>query len=312
MSATAILLMAYGTPDTTDDIEPYLTDIRRGRKPTTEAVEELKGRYLRIGGKSPLLEITTAQASALENQLTSRGIRTRVYIGMKHWHPYIREVVPQIVGAGYDRIVGLVLAPHYSQMSIGGYKQTLQESADASGRLNVDFIESWYDHPLFHLAVKERVENALAQFAKPDEAELLFTAHSLPQRILAMNDPYPAQLASSCRSVADLLGREEWSFAYQSAGQTNDKWLGPDLVEHLNDMQPANRVGGVLVVPIGFVADHLEILYDIDVEAQEFARSINLELKRSESLNTSPTFISALTDIVSKHVLSAQTVYSDG
>jgi ferrochelatase len=302
MAATAILLMAYGTPASADDIEPYLADIRRGRKPTPDAVEDLKRRYLRIGGKSPLLEITRAQASAVEKQLNSQGVSTRVYIGMKHWHPYIREVVPEIVADGYDRIVGLVLAPHYAQMSIGGYKQALQEAVDASGRLSVDFIESWYDHPLFHRAVKEKVENAFAQFAEPEKVELLFTAHSLPERIVAMNDPYPTQLASSCRSVADLLGRKKWSFAYQSAGQTDEKWLGPDLIEYLRDMQPADPPAGVLVVPIGFVADHLEILYDIDVEAQEFARSINLQLKRSESLNTSPTFISALTKIVSKRL----------
>lgn len=300
--------MAYGTPQTTDDIEPYLADIRRGRKPTTEAVEDLKRRYLRIGGKSPLLEITRAQASAVEKQLASRGVSTRVYIGMKHWHPYIREVVPQIVGDGYDRVVGLALAPHYSQMSIGGYRQVLQEAADASAGLSADFVESWYDHPLFHCAVKEKVEKALTQFVEPERTELLFTAHSLPERILAMNDPYPAQLASSCRSVADLLRRTRWSFAYQSAGQTDDKWLGPDLIEYLRDMQPADRRGGLLVVPIGFTADHLEILYDIDVEAQEYARSINLEMRRSESLNASPTFISALTDIISRRVKSTQAV----
>jgi ferrochelatase len=150
--------------------------------------------------------------------------------------------------------------------------------------------------------VKEKIENGLAKFAEPNRAELLFTAHSLPERILSMNDPYPTQLASSCRSVADLLGRKKWSFAYQSAGQTGGKWLGPDLIEYLRSLQPANRIAGVLVAPIGFVADHLEILYDIDVEAQETARSVHLELRRSGSLNTSPTFISALTDIVSKRV----------
>jgi len=294
--------MAYGTPDSTDDIERYLTEIRGGRKPAAEAVEDLKGRYFRIGGNSPLLEITRAQASAVEKQLASQGVSTRVYVGMKHWHPYIREVVPQIIGDGYQRIVGLVLAPHYSQISIGGYRQALQEAVDTSGGLTADFIESWYDHPLFHLAVKEKIENGLAKFAEPNGAELLFTAHSLPERILSMNDPYPTQLASSCRSVADLLGRKKWSFAYQSAGQTAEKWLGPDLIEYLRAPPPAHRPAGVLVVPIGFVADHLEVLYDIDVEAQEFARSINLELTRSESLNTSPTFISALTDIVSKRM----------
>jgi len=302
MAGTAVLLMAYGTPESADDIEPYLTDIRRGRKPTPENVEELKGRYRRIGGKSPLLEITRMQASAVENQLALQGVKTRVYVGMRHWHPYIREVIPEVLSDGFERIVGLVLAPHYSQMSIGGYQQALRAALQSSSPLRVDFVESWYDHPIFHRAVKEKIENALAQFAEPQKVNLLFTAHSLPERILSMNDPYPTQLASSCRSVADLLGCKSWSFAYQSAGQTTDKWLGPDLIEYLHDLPATDRPIGVLVAPIGFVADHLEILYDIDVEAQEFAQSINLKLRRTESLNASRTFISALTDIVSKHL----------
>jgi ferrochelatase len=296
--------MAYGTPSSMDEIEPYLTDIRGGRKPTSEAVEDLKSRYLRIGGRSPLLEITREQALALENQLASGGMRTRVYIGMKHWHPYIREVVPQIIGDGYDRIISLALAPHYSQMSVGAYKQALDVAVKSLGGLRTDFVESWYEHPLFHRAVQERIQSALRQFAAPEEVELLFTAHSLPERILAANDPYPTQLESSCRSVASLMGRKEWSFAYQSAGQTNDKWLGPDLIDYLRERYPAPSVACVLVVPIGFVADHLEILFDIDVEAQEFARSIGLNLKRTESLNNSPMFISALADIVQERIRS--------
>ena len=302
MANTAVLLMAYGTPNSMDEIEPYLADIRRGRKPTSEGVEELKARYLKIGGRSPLLEITKAQASALENRLMTEGIRTRVYVGMKHWHPYIREVVPQIVNDGNDKVIGLVLAPHYSPMSVGGYRQALVEAVATSGRLNVDFVESWYDNTLFHRAVQEKVQNALKQFVAPELVELLFTAHSLPERILAMKDPYPAQLESSCRSVASLVGRKEWSFAFQSAGQTEDKWLGPGLVEYLRGLPPSRRHAGVLVAPIGFVADHLEVLYDIDVEAQEFARSIGLHLRRTESLNDSPTFISALADIVYQRI----------
>ena len=302
MEEAAVLLMAYGTPNSTDEIEPYLTDIRGGRKPRPQAVEDLKKRYLRIGGRSPLLDITRAQALALEKQLTSDGMKARVYVGMKHWHPYIREVVPQIIDDGYDRIISIVLAPHYSQMSIGGYKSTLEVAVTSLSRLSVDFVESWYDHPVFHRAVQERIEKALRGFAAPQKVELLFTAHSLPEHILATNDPYPAQLESSCRSVATLMGRKEWSFAYQSAGETDDKWLGPDLIDYLRELQLPRNLPGVLVVPIGFVADHLEILFDIDVEAQEFARSIGLNLKRTESLNTSPTFISALADIVHRRV----------
>jgi ferrochelatase len=285
-----------------EEIEPYLTDIRRGRKPTPEAVQELKSRYLKIGGRSPLLEITKAQASALEKLLASEGMEIRVYMGMKHWHPYIREVVPHILEDGYDRIIGIVLAPHYSQMSIGGYKHALEEATPGSAGVRIDFVESWYDHPLFHLAVGEKIGAALGQMASQEEVDLLFTAHSLPERILTVNDPYPAQLASSCRSVAALIGRDKWSFAYQSAGQTNEKWLGPDIIDYLRGLRRSSHVAGVLVVPIGFVADHLEILYDIDVEAEEFAQAVHLNLRRTESLNASPTLISALANIVHKHI----------
>ena len=300
MAGLAVLLMAYGTPSSMEDIEPYLTDIRRGHKPALDAVEDLKSRYRRIGGRSPLLDITRAQASALRQKLNSEGLNTQVYIGMKHWHPYIREVVPQIINDGFERIIALVLAPHYSQMSIGGYKQALGETVTDSGRLSVNFVESWYDHPLFHRALQEKIQIALNQFSTPEKVQLLFTAHSLPERILQSNDPYPTQLQSSCQSVANLLQRKDWSFAYQSAGQTKEKWLGPDLVDFLRELVHRRNLTDVLVVPIGFVADHLEILFDIDVEAQEFARSNGLNLERTESLNSNPTFISALADIIQK------------
>ena len=290
----AVLLMAYGTPSSMEDIEPYLTDIRRGNKPTPDAVEDLKSRYRVIGGRSPLLDITNAQASALKQKLNSEGLGAEVYIGMKHWHPYIREVIPQIINDGFERIIALVLAPHYSKMSIGGYKQALEEAVGNSGRLDVDFVESWYDHPLFHRAIQERIQAALSQFSTPSKVELLFTAHSLPERILQTNDPYPTQLQASCQSVVRLLGRDQWSFAYQSAGQTNEKWLGPDLIDFLRESKDSRNLTDVLVVPIGFVADHLEILYDIDVEAQNFTRNNGLNLKRTDSLNSNPTFIAGL------------------
>ncbi len=292
--------MAYGTPSSEDDIALYLTDIRRGRKPTREAVEELKERYRRIGGHSPLLDITNAQASALEKTLNQEGIMARVYVGMKHWHPYIREVLPKVVNDGFHWIIALVMAPHFSQISIGGYKQVLDQAATAAGDMHVDFVESWYDHPLFHRAVAQQVIEGLAKFPKPEKVEVLFTAHSLPERILQENDPYPSQLRSSCQAVAALVKLDHWSFAYQSAGQTGEKWLGPDILETLGDISDQGLVADVLFVPIGFVADHLEIVYDIDVQAQAVSKTRGLNLKRTQSLNTNPTLISALADIVSK------------
>ena len=300
MPDLAVLLMAYGTPSSEKDMEGYLTDIRRGRKPTLDAVEHLKERYTRIGGRSPLLEISNAQALALEKTLNTQGLNARVYVGMKHWHPYIGDVVPSIASEGFHRIIALALAPHYSQISIGGYKQSLDNALALAGNLQADFVDSWYDNPIFHRAVAEKVTVAMAHFSQSEEIGVLFTAHSLPERILEQNDPYPTQLRSSCQAVADLLKLDRWSFAYQSAGQTGEKWLGPDILESLQEMSQRGKVVNVLVVPIGFVADHLEILYDIDVEAQEFARTHGLDLVRAESLNTSPTFILALADIVLK------------
>jgi ferrochelatase len=264
----AVLLMAYGTPTSEKDMEAYLADIRHGRKPTQTAVENLIERYRKIGGRSPLLDISNAQASALEKSLVTRGMETRVYVGMKHWHPYVGEVIPRIVNESFRRIVALVLAPHYSDISIGGYRQALDKALAATGSLRADFVESWYDHPQFHRAVAEKVKFALEQFPRPANVELLFTAHSLPERILEQHDPYPSQLHRSCQAVADLLHLDHWSFAYQSAGHTDEKWLGPDILESLRELSQRGKVADVLVVPIGFVADHLEILYDIDVEAQ--------------------------------------------
>ena len=295
----AILLMAYGTPSLEDEIESYLTDIRRGRKPTADQVEDLKRRYREIGGFSPLLKITKAQAFELEQQLHSKGIRVRVYYGMKHWHPYISETVSGILKLGIHRIVGLVLAPHYSRLSVGGYRQLLESALVNSKDIEVDFVESWYDNSLFQSALTEKVIEALKKCPHDTDVSVLFTAHSLPERVIAEGDSYPVQLRESCEAVAKLANIQRWSFAYQSAGQTGEKWLGPDILEVLGKMATGSSV---LVVPIGFVADHLEILYDIDVEARAFAKCRNIVLCRTESLNLSPKFISALADIVSNRL----------
>ena len=186
-------MTAYGTPNSLEDIEAYLTNIRRGLKPSPEAVEELKERYRKIGGKSPLLAITKAQASALQEALNSRGVKTRVYVGMKYWHPYIAEVLPQIERDGFQEAIALVLTPHYSHLSIGGYKRAVDDAASALNGFRVDFTESWYDHQLFHKAVAEKISLALRRFSNSKNVEILFTAHSLPERILQENDPYPRQ-----------------------------------------------------------------------------------------------------------------------
>ena len=300
LDGTAILLMAYGTPTDDCEIEPYLIDIRRGRKPSADQVEDLKRRYREIGGRSPLLDITKSQACELQLRLQANEIQVPVYYGMKHWHPYISETVSEILKLGAHRIISLVLAPHYSRLSTGGYRVLLETALANSRDIRIDFVESWYDNPQFQTAITEKVINGLKGFPQNSEISVLFTAHSLPERIIAEGDPYSSQLLESCRIIAKLARIEKWSFAYQSAGRTEEKWLGPDILEVLEGMASNSKV---LVVPIGFVADHLEILYDIDVQAQAFAKSRDILLHRTESLNTSRSFIAALADIVSTRLI---------
>ncbi|MDQ3858991.1 MAG: ferrochelatase [Actinomycetota bacterium] len=280
----AVIVMAYGSPSRPEDIPAYFADIRGGRPVSGEAVEELTERYRRIGGASPLVEVTEAQRAALECEL---GVP--VYAGMKHWEPRIADAVADALAGGAERVVGLVLAPHYSRMSIGGYRERLEDALDGSADLR--FLESWHDHPPFLDVLADRVRGT--------DAHVIFTAHSLPARILADGDPYREQLLETSRLVAERAGlpADRWSFAFQSASETGEPWLGPDILEELDRLHAAG-VRKVLVAPVGFVADHLEILWDLDVEARERAETLGLELERIRSLNDDPAFIRALAELV--------------
>lgn len=306
MEQIAVLLMAYGSPNSLDEIEPYYTDIRGGRKPTPGNLKELVARYQRIGGRTPLLDITREQARALQAQL---GDGFRVYVGMKHWHPFIAQALEEIARDGLQRVIALPLAPHYSRFSIDGYFQRVR---DAIRKLNVPldvtYVESWNDHPLFLRAVAEKMEGARRKLGVSgwDEIQVIFSAHSLPERILQSNDPYPQELRETCEGVVALVGLKEWRFAYQSAGRTSDKWLGPDILDTLAE-SATQGTRRLLIAPIGFVADHLEILYDIDIECAERARELGIEMRRIESQNASPAFIAALAAIVGEYVTGRAT-----
>jgi protoporphyrin/coproporphyrin ferrochelatase len=280
--STAVILMAYGSPERPEDVPGYLADIRGGRPVSQEAVDELVERYRRIGGTSPLTRITEAQRAALE---AATGMP--VYVGMKHWHPRIPEAVERALADGAERIVGLVLAPHYSGISIGGYHGRLEDAL--AGRAELTFVESWHDHEPYVELLAERVRGT--------DAHVVFTAHSLPARILAEGDPYRDQLLETSQLVAEQAGIVNWSFAFQSESRTGEPWLGPDILEELERLHGAG-VSEVLVAPVGFVSDHLEILWDLDVEARERAAQLGLELDRIESLNDDPAFIRALVDLV--------------
>ena len=278
---TGVICMAYGSPRTEDDVEAYYTHIRGGRRPSPDALDELRLRYRAIGG-SPLDEITRRQAAALATRL---GLPA--FVGMKHAPPFIADGVAEARAAGVERLVGLPLAPHYARMSLGGYERSMREAWDG----DLDFVPGFHDHPAFVRAVRTLLAEALDGW-RPDR--VFFTAHSLPERIVRDGDPYDMRLLDSCRLVAEGMDLPPWQFAYQSQSRTGEPWLGPDVLEAV-ESSAARRV---LVCPIGFVADHLEILYDLDVEAQEFARERGLEIRRTASFNDRPAFIDALAAVV--------------
>jgi len=280
--------MAYGSPEGDQGIEPYFTHIRGGRPPSPEALEHLRERYRAIGG-SPLTDITRAQAEAL-----ARELGVPVFVGMKHAPPFIADGVAAAKAAGAVRLIGLPLAPHYAEMSVGGYLAAIRKVWPGE----LIFIRGFHDHPAFVAAVRGLIDEARESF---DPEFVIFTAHSLPARIEQEGDPYRERLLESSRLVARAASIPAWEFAFQSASATGEPWLGPTLDERLAAIQ-AKRV---LVCPIGFVADHLEVLYDIDIEAMAAARKRGIELRRTASFNARPQFIQALAAVVRDQLLRA-------
>lgn len=296
-----VLVMAYGGPDTLEDIEAYLLDVRGGRPLKDGMLEEIRERYRLIGGRSPILERTQAQADALQHALEAPGGPTfRCYVGMRHWTPRIAAALADMAGAGIARAVGLVMAPHYSRMSIDAYYEKV---AEADGTVDVARIERWHLLPEFIDAVATRITGALAAFPSDyrDDVTLLLTAHSLPQRILEWQDPYPSELRATVDAVMGRLAqvgvRNYHEFAYQSAAMTPDPWLGPDAGEVIRRLH-GDEVPGALLVPIGFTSDHVEILYDIDVEYAGLASQLGFDLRRIEMLNDDPLTMSGLARLV--------------
>jgi ferrochelatase len=299
----AIILMAYGSPSKEVDIEPYYTHIRGGRKPTQDELENLKSRYKMIGGRSPLFEITESTAKKLEHRLDKE---TRVYAGMKHWHPFISEVFDnEISRDGITELTAIALAPHYSKMSIGGYQDAVRKANEAHGnKIILKFLDNWHLDPVFIKKWNEKIKMAYqSKFRETERGEIffLFTAHSLPERILGWNDPYKDQLIETMKRLAQELGLEEkqYGFAFQSAGHTSEPWLGPDILEKIQELV-SKGWKNILVAPIGFVSDHLEILFDIDVEAKDLANKFGIDLERTESFNDSDDFIDVLESVVSQ------------
>jgi ferrochelatase len=293
----AVLLMAYGSPNSLDQVEAYYTDIRRGSPPAPHLLEELLDRYRAIGGGSPLSRIVEEQRAALETELAVRGLPVPVYAGMRHIAPRIGDIVKRMAADGVTRFTAIALAPQASS-NAAGYRRAvdaaLADLGDAAPA--VDYIASWHDQPRFIEALAQTAREALARFVDPSGVRFVFTAHSLPARVLADGDPYPAELAATAALVASRLGVENYEFAFQSAGRTDEPWLGPDILVEIRRLA-AEGVPGLVIRPVGFVADHLEVLYDIDIEAQGVARETGIRLERARSMNTDPTFIAGLADL---------------
>jgi len=281
---SAVVLMAYGSPERLADVPAYYADIRGGRPIAPEHLEDLVERYRRLGieDSSPLNAITEQTRAALEREL---GLP--VLTGMKHWTPRIAGAVEAALAGGATSVVGLVLAPHYSALSIKGYRDQLEQALD--GRADLRFVESWYDEPGFVELLADRIRGT--------DAHVVFTAHSLPARILELGDPYPEQLLETSRLVAEAADVGDWSFSFQSESPTGEPWLGPDILDHLRALHE-RAVTAVLVCPVGFVSDHLEIRWDIDVEAVELARELGLSLERIEMPNGDTAFVRTLAGIV--------------
>ncbi len=311
-SNEAVLLMAYGSIESLDQVPAYYTHIRGGRAPSPELLEELTDRYRAIGGTSPLSGHTERQRAAVEAELARRGRSVPVYAAMKHIDPFIGEVVEQLASGGTTHVVAMALAPHFSTMSACAYCHAVAEGRDAArecGRpITFEMVRDWHAEPAFIEALARATREALDAFpAGSPDVHVVFTAHSLPKKILGRGDPYPELLLETARLVAERLAIPDgrWSFAFQSAGRTADPWLGPDLTDHLARLA-RDGVDEVVVCPVGFVADHLEVLYDIDIEAQQLARDLGVRLVRARSMNDDPTFVSAIADVLERRLAAPE------
>ena len=298
MAEAGLVVMAYGTPASPADIEAYYTHIRRGHAPSPEQLADLTARYAAIGGTSPLAERTEAQRVALASALDAvEPGRWTVALGQKHAAPFIEDAVAALADAGVQHLVGLVLAPHYAAASVGQYQERLHAAAAERG-VTSSAIDSWHLEPAYLDLLADAVRDGLRGL--PDRTKVLFTAHSLPERAL-VGDPYPEQLRESAATVAEAVGLDRWagwSVGYQSAGRTADPWRGPDVLAVLDDLAASGRADGVLVCPQGFVSDHLEVVYDLDIEASRRAEGLGLAFARTRVCNDDPAVMAALADRV--------------
>lgn len=301
-----LLVMAYGTPYKEEDIEAYYTHIRHGRAPSAEMLEDLKGRYQAIGGISPLAVITEQQTKALEMRLNSiqDQVEFKAYLGLKHIAPFVEDAVQQMYADGIEEAVSIVLAPHFSTFSIKSYNGRAQQEAERLGGLRISSVESWYNEPKFIQYWVDRVKETVLAMTEDEKSNymLIVSAHSLPEKILQLGDPYPEQLHQTGQLIAEGAGVANWEIGWQSAGNTPEPWLGPDVQDLTRDLYEKNGYKAFIYVPVGFVSDHLEVLYDNDYECKVVTDDIGASYYRPAMPNTNDDFIDALASVVWKKV----------
>ena len=301
-----LLIMAYGGPDKLEDVRPYLLDVRNYRPTSDEVVAEITERYEQIGGRSPILELTRAEAAGIEmalNELAPEDERWKVWVAMRHWHPFIKDVLAEMEAAGVERAVGLVMAPHYSYMSIGAYFKRIEE---AGSSIDIAPVKSWNLNPGYLDGLHDRIADALEKFPAEERGDvpIIFTAHSLPERILERNDPYPDELQATVDALVERMPGREWHWAYQSAAMTADPWLGPDASEVIAKLNGEGKKN-VLICPVGFICEHVEILFDIDVEFRQQAEELGMHLERIEMLNDHPSMLTGLAQVARGRAIDA-------
>ena len=313
-----VLFMAYGGPESLDEITGYLSDIRHGRPTTTAVLDEITNNYRQIGGKSPIMGLTQAQIDGAMAALNPPGepARFKAYLGMRHWAPWIEETVGQMIDDGIERAVAIVLAPHFSSMSIAKYQQKVKAGLDLyRGDIEFSYVDAYFDADLLIEAFADRVREAIAEFPEDerDDVHVVLSAHSLPVRVVTMGDPYQDQLWTTARLIAERAGlrEDQWSWSYQSEGRSPEPWLGPQLEDHIPALHRERGVDKVVSLAIGFVSDHVEILYDIDIEAQAAAKEMGVTLVRPPSLNDDARFTRLLAELVEGQAAEAGWTESD-
>jgi ferrochelatase len=302
-----VLVMAYGGPDSLDDIPGYLADIRSGRPTTPTVLEEITNNYRLIGGKSPLLEFTQKQVSSIASYLDPE--KYKFYIGMRHWTPWVEETIRDMIHDGIEQAISIVMTPQFSKLSVAKYQQKIKAGLEMY-RGDIDFahIESYHDEPGLIQALANRVNEGVERWDQPERANVhvVFSAHSLPVRIMKMGDPYDSQLRETAALAAEKAGlmENQWSWSYQSAGRSPEPWLGPQIEDYLPELAKQG-IKNVVSIPVGFVCDHVEILFDIDIQAQQVAKEIGMRLERPAALNTDPLFIEGVAKTIEEKAAEA-------